>query len=169
MYSVNTVGGKEGNHMNSSQRMSFSMKALLFCGDKLLILQKKDRQGLKPWELPGGGVEFGEDPQAALAREIREETGLTMEFISPLATWRYRKGPHEYLTGLICLCTTNESAVILSHEHLDYRWIHPQEMSCFALHPSLLEGLKKINLSKLQLALQTLTPFCEGFRCQDSR
>jgi len=28
------------------------------------------------WTLPGGGVEFGEHPDAAVVRELREETGL---------------------------------------------------------------------------------------------
>lgn len=28
------------------------------------------------WTLPGGGIEFGEDPEAAMIREVEEETGL---------------------------------------------------------------------------------------------
>ena len=30
------------------------------------------------WTLPGGGIDFGEDPAAAMVREVAEETGLTV-------------------------------------------------------------------------------------------
>ncbi|ASW53623.1 NUDIX hydrolase [Plantactinospora sp. KBS50] len=37
------------------------------------------------WQLPGGGLEHGEHPAAALSRTFAEETGLTVEPLDPLA------------------------------------------------------------------------------------
>jgi len=42
---------------------------------QLLLCQHKYRKAY-PWGLPSGGLEYGEDPQDGIIREVREETGL---------------------------------------------------------------------------------------------
>ena len=44
------------------------------------------------WELPGGGLDFGEDLQKGLKREIEEEMGLSVTNISsqPVYVWTSR-------------------------------------------------------------------------------
>jgi NAD+ diphosphatase len=46
---------------------------------RLLALRRAHEPCLGQWDLPGGFVDGGEDPAAAIVREIREETGLEAE------------------------------------------------------------------------------------------
>ena len=45
------------------------------------------------WELPGGGLDFGENCQEALKREIQEEMGLEVTFVAekPTYFWTYKR------------------------------------------------------------------------------
>ena len=59
---------------------------------RVLLAQRppgRDCAGL--WEFPGGKIELGEDAHAALARELREELGISIGPSEPLirVPWRY--------------------------------------------------------------------------------
>jgi 8-oxo-dGTP diphosphatase len=46
--------------------------------DEVLVVRASSRTTVEGgWFLPGGGLEFGEAPEDAVVRELREETGLT--------------------------------------------------------------------------------------------
>ncbi len=47
-----------------------------------------------PWELPGGGLDFGEEMHTALKREVEEEMGLEVTSVSekPLYVWPVKHG-----------------------------------------------------------------------------
>ena len=47
--------------------------------NRVLLIQRseKDSVGANTWENAGGNIELNENPEEAMKREIREETGIT--------------------------------------------------------------------------------------------
>jgi 8-oxo-dGTP diphosphatase len=60
----------------------------------VLLIERGRPPGVGRWSLPGGRVELGEALAAAVAREVLEETGLTVE-VGPLVTVVERIVPDE--------------------------------------------------------------------------
>lgn len=50
---------------------------VLIYEDRILLIRKARGPYLGKWDLPGGAVEFGEEPEQTLKREFLEETGLS--------------------------------------------------------------------------------------------
>lgn len=56
-------------------------KVALICGDRVLTYLRDDVEGLpwrNLWDLPGGGRDGGETPEACLLREVEEEFGVRL-------------------------------------------------------------------------------------------
>ena len=54
-----------------------SVAAILFQEGRVLLVRRNIEPGHGLWSLPGGFIEMGETPEAAVTREVEEETGLT--------------------------------------------------------------------------------------------
>ena len=62
--------------MIPSKRTRISAYALLLREQSILLVRcSADTDPPGEWTLPGGGIEFGEDPAHAAVREVKEETG----------------------------------------------------------------------------------------------
>ena len=85
-------------------------------------------------DFPGGEVEPKETPEAAVMREIQEETGLLVDSkkLKKLFTKQYQQATHVLFEAKL---TEPDAKVALSWEHKSYRWITPEELKSLPKFP----------------------------------
>ena len=99
------------------------VKSMIIYNRKVLLIQRAD--GENKWEFPGGQVEFGEDLEIALLREIKEETGLESICIGKLLYAKIVKiRPERHVVCLDYLSYANSDKVKISDEHINYMWVN---------------------------------------------
>jgi len=62
--------------MGVKKSPALTVDAIVYREDKILMVKRKNPPFEGAWALPGGFVEYGEPVEQALARELKEETGL---------------------------------------------------------------------------------------------
>lgn len=113
-----------------------------------LLLIKRADNGC--WGFVEGGILFGEKPEDAMRREIKEEVGLGVNSITSLSpvSWTFDdREKREHIVAMIYLCYVESMRLKLNPaEVADYRWVVYTEI-----------GRLKGNLSKRDERL------CYGF------
>lgn len=114
----------------------------------VLLLRRASHLDFAPgmWEDVSGRVHHGEDPEAALRREVGEETGIQeLEVAGLLRTWRTYRGPPEdrfELIGIAHWCRSAVRDVLLSNEHDAYRWLRADEALLLAGTDGIRESIR---------------------------
>ncbi|MFI6930396.1 (deoxy)nucleoside triphosphate pyrophosphohydrolase [Streptomyces sp. NPDC050287] len=102
--------------------------AALFDGGRLLAARRSAPPALAGrWELPGGKVEPGETPEAALVRELREELGVTAETVARVPGQWPLKAPYVLQVWTARLLPGSADPEPLQ-DHDALRWLTPEEL-----------------------------------------
>jgi putative (di)nucleoside polyphosphate hydrolase len=73
---------------------------MLFNGQGQVFVGKRIDQTVEGWQMPQGGIDEGEEPRAAVLRELQEETGIAKaEIIGEMAAWLTYDLP-QHLVGI---------------------------------------------------------------------
>lgn len=134
-------------------RIISSVKALIKYKNKYLflylLLPKKSG-----WSLPGGQIEYGEEPETALKREVYEEIGLKIEIKKPIGVWWFKMQKNQ--NQVIChtyLCKTDIDKIDLTHNPAN------EPISAFKWFP-----LKEILSDKKIILAPSLRKLLEQFQ-----
>jgi len=99
---------------------------------KILLLRRAETADYLPgiWEDLMGRMKQFEEPEEALRREVREETGLEIEILKPLTVYhdfRGARAAENEWVGITYWCKARSERVVISEEHTAYRWVSPRE------------------------------------------
>ena len=96
-------------------------------GKVLLTRRRPDQPMPDQWELPGGKMEPGEAPEAALVRELVEELGARVE-VGPIWDVLFHQYPDRAVLILVYACRLLPGEIVRCVEVADLAWVTPSEL-----------------------------------------
>jgi 8-oxo-dGTP diphosphatase len=103
--------------------------ALVDDDGRVLIAQRPEGKSLDGlWEFPGGKVEPGETPEAALIRELHEELGITVKkaCLAPFVFASHTYDDFHLLMPLFLI--RRWEGEVVAREHKALKWLRPYDM-----------------------------------------
>ena len=130
---------------DGTQLFVVAVAAVIVRDAKVLAMRRAAIKDAGPglWETLSGRLDAGEDPVAAVQREIMEECGLEVA-LEPCPVTVYtaeRKGLPMVVIVYKALYVSGE--VVLSDEHDEYAWLSPAEFAARSSLSKLIEAVAR--------------------------
>ena len=111
-----------------------AVSAIVTDRDGRILLQRRSDNGR--WGVPGGGVEIGETVRDAVVREVREETGLSVEVVRLIGVYsdpafqvvRYPDGNVVHYVSLFFQCQIRGGELATCDETLELGFFEPRDL-----------------------------------------
>lgn len=130
----------------------FSQKVFLFNKEgKFLTIRRTKTAPANPlkWDLPGGDVEFGEEPLKSIVRELAEETNLKGKDFKLFAVEAHKPTPKIHWITLAYYAKLQSGKLNISWEHDLHKWVTLNEFLKLAISKKLkyfAKSLKKLKI-----------------------
>jgi 8-oxo-dGTP diphosphatase len=122
----------------SPRRLVLVVAAALFDGQGRVLIARRPpgKQLAGLWEFPGGKVEPGESPEAALIRELKEELDLNVDeaALAPITFASHAYAGFHLLMPLYAV--TQWQGEPAAREHDGLAWAAPGELASYAMPPA---------------------------------
>lgn len=106
------------------------MAAVIERSDRRLLIGQRRRNDTSPlkWEFPGGRVEKGETPEAALARELQEELGVQLVRCVPLGKIQHQYARLGEILEILFYAAAIKEEEVTPKSFERVAWVLPKEL-----------------------------------------
>ena len=113
-----------GQDGTDSARFRIGVFAIVEREGRYLLAHRSD---IPWWNLPGGGLEYGETVEEGLLREVREEVGAVVEIVRLVGVYS-KPGKREVVLTFLCRLAAGSPAPGTSAEVAEAAWFLPIEL-----------------------------------------
>ena len=109
---------------NFSEKFPVSIKAIIIDNKRILCLKNERNE----WDLPGGKINFNENIEECLKREVKEETNLEIKDLKILKPYNLKFNNVSVFILIYLAKISCDSPIIISYEHSEYNFFSKSEI-----------------------------------------